>query len=211
MKKVVKIIIGIIGFLVVAGLVFYFWQYYKQKQEENLGYIQFNGFAKQEVNGEVYFENKEAGLKFKVPQGWNYYESHIASMALSSPDFVDFKETDSTKSFIPKTGCWIGVSVKNSLSDDADYAITKDRLSHSDLLETINTEKDNYSVVIISGEKMLKTNHLSDTNKDNVGNFIYIDMAKKNKFYSIETSIFGDDKEKCSQIFDEFLTSISIK
>lgn len=211
MKKGLKIIIGVVGFLVIAGLAFYFWQYLQQKQEENLGYVQFNSFAKQEANGEIYFENKEAGLKFKIPQGWNYYESHIASIALSSPDFIDFKETDSTKSFIPKTGCWIGVSVKNSLSDDADYAITKDRLSHSDLLETINRRDLIYSTVLVDGKNLLKKDYLVDNNKDNIMNFLSVELAQKNKLYSFNTTISGDNKEKCSQIFDEFLTSISIK
>jgi hypothetical protein len=211
MNKIVKIISGVVLLLAIVGLGFFCWQKWQQKQEESLGYIQFEEFTKQEAGGEVYFENAESGLKFKVPSGWNTNPSQMASVALKSPDFVDFKEVDSIKSFIPKTGCWIGVIVKKTLSDAADYAIIQDRLSHQDLLSTINRNDLTYFIVNINGKDLLKTDYLVDSDEENIINFLSVEFPQKNKLYSFKTTLSGKDKEKCSQLFNEFLTTIFIK
>jgi hypothetical protein len=211
MNKIVKIIVGIVLLLVIVGLGFFCWQKWQQKQEESLGYIQFEEFNKQESNDEVYFENIESGLKFKVPVGWTASASQLASIALSSPDFVDFKEVDLTRAFTPQSGCWIGVSVKNTLSDAVDYALVKDRLSKQDLLNTINRKDLNYSVVNINGKFLLKSDYSVGNNEGDIINFLSIELPQQNKLYSFKTTLSGKDKEKCSQIFNDFLTTIFIK
>ena len=165
---------------------------------------------KQDANGEVYFENKESGLKFKVPTGWNYSPSQMASIVLTSSDFADFREIDMARSFVPKTGCWIGVKVKKEIADtsyDITYTSTKHKIEGNYL---IDTESDTYKKTTIGKYNALISNHLSDVNNDNVGNFLSAAVAEKNYIYSIDTSLFGQDKEKCSQIFNDFLNSILI-
>lgn len=211
MDKKLKIIIGVVLLIVAIGAIFFIYKKWQNAQEEKLGYLQFSDFIKQENNGDIYYQNQESALYFKVPNGWTAYPSQIASMALSSPDFVDFKETDPARAFIPKTGCWIGVSVKNTLSDDADYAITKDRLEHQDILSTLNIKNETYSVFNVGGTAMLKTEFIIDSNKDNMGKNISIEFSEKNKFYLFDTYLFGEDQEKCSQIFDDFLKTVSLQ
>jgi hypothetical protein len=210
MNKKLKIIIGAAVLVIIIVLAFFFWQNWPQKQEGKLGYVQFDSFVKQETNGQVWYENKDAGIKFMVPDGWNINASQLASIALTSPDFKPFNDKPSAAS-IPSTGCWIGVSVKNTVSDDADYAITRDRLSHQDILSSINTSKKTYTVIDVGRVNMLKTSLTIDSNKDNVGSAISLELAQDNKFYSIETNLFGKDQEKCSQLFDEFLATVLIQ
>ena len=210
MNKKLKIIIGALALIVITVLTFFFWQNWPQKQEEKLGYVQFDSFVKQDANGQVWYENKDAGIKFMVPAGWSVGASQLASIALTSSDFKPFNDKPSAAS-IPANGCWIGVSVKNTVSDDADYATTKDRLSHQDILSSINTSKKTYTAIDVGKTKMLKTVLIIDSNKDNIGSAISLDLAKDNKFYSVETDLFGEDQEKCSQLFDEFLSTVLIQ
>ncbi len=210
MNKIVKIIAGVVLLLVIVGLGFFCWQKWQQKQEESLGYIQFEEFNKQESNEEVYFENIESGLKFKVPVGWTASASQLASIALSSPDFKPFKDNPSAAS-VPATGCWIGVSAKKTLIDDFDYAEVKKYLDHPDLLTGMSSEESKYAIVDIGGKKMLQKNLTVNDNKENNGNIIDVEFVQSNKLYFIEADLFGKDKEKCLQIFNDFLTTIFIK
>jgi hypothetical protein len=194
----------------IAGLCFFCWQKWQQKQEENLGYVQFNEFTKQEAGSDVYFENKESGLKFKVPAGWMASASQLASVALTTVDFKPFKDNPSAAS-VPATGCWIGISVKNSLSDDFDYAEVKKYLDYPELLIDMNAARDQYTIVNVGGKRMLQKNLLVDDNKGNVGNILDLELSQNNKLYFVETDLFGSDKERCTQFFNDFLNTISIK
>ena len=209
MEKKIKIIIALVAAIAVLGLAFCFSQYWLQKQKENLGYVQFESFIKQETGGEVYFENKESGLKFKVPTGWNYSPSQMASMAMSSPDFKAFNDRPSSAS-VPAIGCWIGVSVKNSLSDDFDYMEIKKYFDNPELLTQISRDGDNYSIITVGGKNMLQKKLVIDNENGNGGNIVNVEFLKNNKIYLLETDIFGKDQDKCSQIFNDFLNSILI-
>lgn len=211
MDKKLKIIIGVVVLVLAVAAAFFVFQKWQNAQKSKLGYLQFEDFTKQEDNGEIYYGNQESALYFKVPNSWTAIPSQLASVALNSSDFVDFKETDPARAFIPKTGCWIGLSVKNTLSDDADYAITKDRLEHQDIISTLNTSQDTYKIIFLGNRSALFMNHLSNSNKDNVGNFLSVEFIENNKYYRIDTSLFGKDQEKCSQAFDDFLKTVSLK
>ncbi|MDD4414496.1 MAG: hypothetical protein PHR14_08135 [Oscillospiraceae bacterium] len=206
MNKIGKIIIGIVLLLVVVGLGLFCWQKWQQKQEESLGYVQFNEFAKQELNNEVYFENKESGLRFKVPAGWTPTVSQLASVALISPDFKPFKDNPSAAS-VPATGCWIGVSTKKTLQDDSDYSMVRNYLTYQNF---INREDKKYKIIDLSGKKLLETDY-SINNEDNIGSVTTIEYVGKNELYSFTSYFFGKDHESCSQSFDDFLKTISIK
>jgi hypothetical protein len=205
MNKIVKIIVGLVVILGIIGAVYFVFQ---KREEAKMGYVQFDDFVKQESNGEVYFENKESGLRFKVPQGWNYGPSQLVSVSLTTQDFKDFKETDTSRAFIPQTGCWIGASVVYEGDDSINYNRIKNDIERQNF---VNTEKNNYAIVDINGTKFLKTDHLANDNKDNIGNRVSIELAQKNRVYSFESYLFGRDKEKCLQSFNDFLTTVSIE
>lgn len=211
MEKKHKIIIAVaVAVILLIGLGVWGYGYWQKSQEAQLGYLQFNDFIKQSNNSEVYYTNQKLGLQFKIPEGWTAGPSVMDSLALFSPDYTDFKETDPTRMFLPKTGCWIGVSAKKTVNDDADYAITKDRLDHQDILSTLNMKNETYDVVSVSGKTMLRRDLIIDSNKNNTGKFLTIEFAENNKYYRFETYLFGQDQEKCSQIFDDFLKTVSL-
>lgn len=208
MNKKLKIIIGALALVVITVLTFFFWQNWPQKQEEKLGYVQFDSFVKQDANGQVWYENKDAGIKFMVPAGWSAGASQLASIALTSPDFKPFSDKPSAAS-IPTTGCWIGVSVKNSLSSDFDYSQVQKYINNPELLASVNSGEDNYSIVNIGNKKSLKKTLV--VNSNNIGSIVNLELAQQNKLYSVETDLFGKDQEKCSQLFDEFLSTVLIQ
>jgi hypothetical protein len=160
MNKKLKIIIGALALVVIIVLTFFFWRNWQQKQEEKLGYAQFDSFVKQETNGQVWYENKEAGIKFMLPAGWNINPSQLASVALTSSDFQPFSDKPSAAS-IPSTGCWIGVSVKKEIANtpyDILYTSTKKDIDGNYL---VNTETDKYKKFTIDNtlsEAIIKRN-----------------------------------------------------
>jgi len=210
MNKKIKIISSLI-FLLLIGLLFgIVWQKNQNSKTIQPEYAFFEDFIKQEIDGQIFYKNSKAEIKFKIPFEWTAIKSQIASIALISSDFVDFKETDQIKAFIPKTGCWIGISVKNCQSDDSDYAITKDRLDHQDLISELNRSGDFYEIFNLNGKAMIRREFLIN-NIDNIGKNISLKLAEKNKVYLIETYLFGEKKEECQQFFDEFLNTVEIK
>jgi len=205
MNKVCKIIITIVFVLalIAAG---YLW--YNKVQESRMGPVSFESFEKVESDGKVFMENKDIGLKFMVPEGWEVISTDIASLSMHSPDFVPFMDP----SFIPKNGCWVDVTPKIQIegSDyDLQYSDLKQEIENDDYLE--NTDKKKCEIMILYGLEGVKCNLLMDENINNQGNYIYFSIPYDNVVYRFETHIFGQDKDKCLQDFDNFLTTISIK
>lgn len=210
MNKKIKIIIGL-ALLLIVGLVFgIVWKNNQELSEAQPEYACFEDFIKQEIDGQIFYENSKAKIKFMVPFQWTAIKSQMASIALVSPDFADFKETNQEKAFIPKAGCWIGISVKNCQIDDSDYAIIKDRLDHQNLISELNRTDDFYAIFNLNGKSMIQREFLIK-NSDNAGKNISLKLAEQNKVYLIETYLFGQNKEECQQAFDEFLNTVETK
>lgn len=210
MNKKIKIIIGL-ALLLIVGLVFgIVWKNNQELSEAQPEYACFEDFIKQEIDGRIFYENSKAKIKFMVPFQWTAIKSQMASIALVSPDFADFKETTQEKAFIPKAGCWIGISVKNCQIDDSDYAIIKDRLDHQNLISELNRADDSYAIFNLNGKSMIRREFLIK-NSDNAGKNISLKLAEQNKVYLIETYLFGQNKKECQQSFDEFLNTVEIK
>jgi len=208
MSKINKILIlsVLTLILVIAGYLLYnkWW-------ESKMGLVSFEKVQEQNINGKKYIENKEVGLKFAVPDGWEVTKDKMG-LSMHSPDFISFTE-DSF--FIPKNGCWIeAISeiLKNDNDYDWEYGDLKLMISNQEYLaQKNNYDKNKLEVVEISGLKGIKSNYLSDTNPNNIGNFIYVAIPQRNLLYVFNTYIFGDKKELCLQEFNDFLTTINIK
>lgn len=176
-----------------------------------MGLVSFEKAAEQEIDGKKYIENKEVGLKFAVPQGWET-EKTKEGVSMHSPDFVSFAE-DSF--FIPQKGCWIeAISeiLKNNDDYDWEYGNLKLMIENQDYLAQENSYKErNLEVIELSGLKAIRSDRLEDSNQENIGNFIYAAIPYKNLLYVFATYIFGENKDACLQEFNNFLTTVIIK
>ncbi|MFA5013412.1 MAG: hypothetical protein WC520_02490 [Candidatus Paceibacterota bacterium] len=209
MNKIVKIIIGLIVILAIIGVIYFVFQ---KREEGKMGYVQFEDFVKQESNGEIYFENKEAGLRFKVPQGWNYRPSQLASVSLATQDFKPFRDNSSAAS-IPQVGCWIGVNLKREKENspyDLQYTVLKRMISDGEYLNMSNKDGNIYEVIDFNNYRAIKET-MAINDLENPGNYIFVKIPIKNIIYSFEADLFGRDKEKCLQSFNDFLTTVSIE
>lgn len=202
-SKIIITIILVLG-LMIAGLF-----YYNKIKEDKMGPVSFDSFKRTESGGMVLMESKDVGLKFAVPDGWEILSTDIASISMHSPDFIPFQEP----SFIPSAGCWIDVTPKIQVegSDyDLEYTHYKQVIDDKDALEAMNSENERCEIGILDGLKSIKDDYFNNDG-NNQGNFISLIIPYNNVVYHFETYIFGKDKEKCSQEFDNFLTTISIK
>ena len=207
MKKSCKIIILVFFVLALIGTGFLF---YIKWQESKMGLVSFEEATKQEINGKVYIENKGVGLSFAVPDGWNILKDS-AGLSMHSSNFVPLSE-DSF--FIPKSGCWIEALSEILKSDDdydLEYGDLRLMIDDQNYLAQKSSDKKKLEVVEISTMKGIRSNFLSDSNPDNIGNFIYTAIPYKNILYVFNTYLFGEDKEICLQKFNNFLTTVTIK
>jgi hypothetical protein len=208
MNKISKII-ALSVLILILIVVSYFL--YNKWLESKMGLVSFENTIEQEIDGKRYIENKEVGLKFAIPDGWEISKEEIG-VSMHSSNFIPFTE-DSF--FIPKEGCWIEVT-SEILKNDNDYIP-----EYGDLKLMINNpdylfEKNIYGgreleVTDISGFKGIKSNFLVDSNQDNIGNFMYVAIPNKNIVYFLGTYIFGKNKDYCLQEFNDFLTTVNIK
>ncbi|MFZ3055024.1 MAG: hypothetical protein WA091_03550 [Minisyncoccales bacterium] len=206
MNKKRKIIIAVVLILVLA-IAGYLW--YKKVQEDRMGPVSFDSFEKIEIDGKVFMENKDIGLKFMVPDGWEVVSTDIASLSMYSSDFVPFQDP----SFIPKKGCWIDVAPKVQIEGskyDLQYTYYRQVIDDEEVLNTLNQGNDKCEIVDLDGLKFAKEIY-SNNNSDNQGEYIGLTTPYNNVVYRFNTYIFGQDKEKCVQEFNNFLSTISIK
>lgn len=174
-----------------------------------MGPVSFENVEEQEVDGKIYIENKEVGLIFSVPDGWETEKSDIG-LSMRSSDFISVEEAF----FIPKSGCRIDIVVerqKEGSDYDMQYTNLKQLINDKDMLASRNTDKEKCEIVDMSGLMGARDDLSIDSNVNNLGNRIYVAIPYNNVIYRFETYIFGQDKEKCLQDFDNFLTTVFIK
>jgi hypothetical protein len=178
-------------------------------QEDRMGPVSFESFKKTETDGKVFMENKDIGLKFMVPEGWEVISTDIASISMYSPDFVPFQDP----SFIPKNGCWIDITPKIQIegSDyDLQYTYYRQIIDDEEVLAAMNRENEKCEIINLDGLKSVKDIYLKNEG-ENQGSFISLTTPYNNVVYRFDTYIFGQNKEKCLQDFDNFLTTVFIK
>lgn len=208
MNKISKVIalLVLVLILIVVG---YFL--YNKWLESRMGFVSFENAIEQEIDGKKYIENKEVGLSFAIPDGWEISKEKMG-VSMHSSNFIPLSD-DSF--FIPKEGCWIEATseiLKNDNDYNPEYGDLKLMINNSDYLLERNTYgKKKLSIVEISGFRGVKSDLLVDSNQNNLGNFIYIAIPNNNMVYVFGTYIFGENKDSCSQEFNDFLTTVNIK
>ena len=177
-----------------------------------MGPVSFDSFKKTELNGKTIMENKKVGLSFEVPAGWQAGNPlDWVSLSIYSSDFKAFNGKDYP---IPSNGCWIDISASNEKegSDyDVNYSSLKSKIANIKNLTDLDGDKEKYELVYIDGNQGIKDDLFIDNNKDNQGNYITVKVPLNSIVYSFETHLFGQDKNKCSQEFNNFLKTVSIK
>jgi hypothetical protein len=202
----------IIGSIIILALFAVGWVSIIKKQESEMGPVSFESFKKTELNGKTIMENKKVGLSFEVPEGWQ--DSNLlnwVSLSIYSPDFKAFNDKNYP---IPSSGCWIDVSVSNEKegSDyDMNYSSLKNQIANIKNLTDSNSDKEKYELVYIDNKQGIKDDLFIGDNKNNQGDYITVKVPINSIVYSFETHLFGQDKIRCSQEFDNFLKTISIR
>jgi hypothetical protein len=189
-----------------AGYLFYI-----KYQESKLGPVSYESFKKIEENGKTFLENKEVGLKFQIPDKWKTnYVFGWTSLSMQSDDFKVFNEKNYP---IPEKGCWINVIAQKQYlnKEDSEYLDAIELIGDGEYLNSQNTDSSKYEVYSLDSIQSIKSNILINQNKDNQGNYVSIEVPYNNTYYSFETHLFGQDKEKCQEEFNNFLKTISIK
>jgi len=206
-NKCKVILIGVAVLAVVAiGYLFYI-----KYQESKLGPVSYESFKKIEENGKVFLENKEVGLKFQVPEGWKTDDVFgWTSLSMQSSDYKVFNEKNYP---IPEKGCWIDILAKKEFSgkEDVEYLDVLDLLKDKEYMNSQNSEKNIYELFFLDSLESIKSKTIINQNKENQGEVVSIELPYDKKYYSFETYLFGSDKEKCLEEFNDFIQTISIK
>jgi len=84
----------------------------------------------------------------------------------------------------------------------------KNLINSPEYLESNNTEKETYEIIEVNGLKAVKNIYKID-NENNEDVFIQIPFGK-NRAYSFNTYLVGQDKERCLEEFNSFISSVSI-
>jgi len=197
-KKI--IILFIIILLFSAGL-FIWWQ---RKEEPKITFVPTDEFIERKTNGEKIIEHKKSGLEMKVPLDWQIIDSGYG-LFLASIDFKPRSETSSYSPLVPEKGCIFEVSIKAVNSDEQIY--------FRNLIDSIQEFPDNYpgyEVIEIGKHNGFK--HIySFEDESFAGDYVIVRILNEERVYIFEAYLFSEDKEKCTQEFEEFLNKILIE
>ncbi|HNY36151.1 MAG TPA: hypothetical protein PLD14_00195 [Candidatus Pacearchaeota archaeon] len=206
MNKISKIIILSVLTLILITTGYFL---YNKWQESKMGLVSFEKVLEQEIDGKKYIENKEVGLTFAVPDGWEIKKDSIG-LSIHSSDFIPL-EKDSF--FIPQKGCWIEVYAelqKEGSNYDIDYSYLKDKIASNYCSRYQNDEQKICETREVSGLNGLEENDFKNEG-ENQGIFTSFSIPYNNIIYSFHSYLFGQDKEVCLQEFNNFLTTVNIK
>ena len=191
-----KIIVSVIIVLILAaGGFFWWWQGRKIKGGPD-DYV-----IKETTEGKI-IENKRAGLIVKAPEGWEVKKTELAEGSIVIQTLNIEGETINGITIPPLTkGCGIEIAITYKVLNFEE--IKKEvREVHRMLVPT----SEEFEEVIINNRMALKNIWESKTRGSMIA--IYIPT---NKVYTFTIAWAPDEKEKCSQEFDKFLETISIK
>ncbi len=207
MNKKIKIILSVLLIIAILAFIIFKVIEFKKEKEENLNFITIQDFIERKMDGKTILENKDIGLSFVLPQGWEFVTTSWANVSMRTFDFEPFMG-DVTRSPMADKGCWIDFNFSINTMDGLDYKYVYNLANIDGYAEDANTEKSTYERIEVNNLKAIKHTYvLSDQ-----GESISIQIPfEKNKVYSFETYLIGQDKEKCLEEFNSFLNSVSIK
>jgi len=194
-KKIIIFLI-IISLLIIAGGVFLWWSGREIKGSPEDYEI------KETTEGKI-VENKKAGLKVEVPEGWEAKKMEVGEGVITfySPNAeLEFREG---KVVLPlKKGCIIYASLAYKKMDFSQIEFEV-RYTHS----LLGKKSEEFKEIIINDHQALKNTF--DTQK--IGPGMGVNIPYKNKVYAFYLYWADGEKENCIQEFDKFLETISIK
>jgi hypothetical protein len=207
MNKKIKIILSVLLIIAILAFIIFKVIEFKKEKEENLNFIAIQDFIERKMDGKTILENQDIGLSFVLPQGWEFVTTSWANVSMRTFDFEPFMG-DVTRSPMADKGCWIDFNFSINTMDGLDYKYVYNLANIDGYAEDANTEKSIYERIKVNNLKAIK--HIYALNDQGESISIQIPF-EKNKVYSFETYLVGQDKEKCLEEFNSFLNSVSIK
>jgi len=194
-----KIIFLIIAILVFGAGGFFWWQGREIKGSPE-DYV-----IKETAEGKI-VENKKAGLKIKVPEGWieKNIEIEGGPIGFYSPDAEGYNPNRIEPPL--KKGCLIEVATAYNFQFKNLEEIKKEiEKEHKSLI----MKSDKFEMIEMDGLPALKNKFDSVDLGSAIG--IYVINRDNSKLYGLAVSSGAQDTEKCFQEFDKFLETVSIK
>ncbi|MCK4781615.1 hypothetical protein KAS79_01675 [Candidatus Parcubacteria bacterium] len=199
MSKKTKIIVLIAILLILAGGIF-LWN--ERREKQGMGFANLENYTVKETSEGKLVEIKDIGLSFNIPEGWRIgIPDYGTQIFFYSPD-----EKEKNR-FLINEGCKIDIEVEqrkvdiNKIEEEIDSY-------------TLGYLSANNEIITVDNRQALKSSEeLSESlNLYHVMVFVpYNNLFCEDKIYSFGLFSNLKDKERCSQEFDKFLETISIK
>ncbi len=192
-KKIVILVVFVL--LLIIGGVFY-WQKIRTIKGSPDDYV-----IKETAEGTI-VENKKAGLRMKVPEGWQVEKIEVmeGSVVFYSPD-AEGVRTGKVRPPLKK-GCLI------------ETAVAYRKMSFSKIKEEIE-EGHKWLAIVSDVFKMIGVNNYPALKNTydclELGPSIDVYIPLDSKLYDLGISVAPGDKERCFQEFDKFLETVSIE
>lgn len=203
MSKKIIVLMGIVMCVVVSAGIFY-WNSQNQEPEVKGSpddYVVVESELEQAEQGR-YVENKKAGLKVRIPDGWTEEKMDVmeGSMVFYSPDVEGIREGSIRPPL--KKGCVIEV------------AIIYEKMSFDEIKEEVkqlhddpDTKLDEFEMINIKNLSALKNKFENEI----LGHAVAVYIPNESLVYSFCIYTAPEDIEKCSQEFNMFLENIVIE
>lgn len=198
LKNFLKFSLGAVTMIAFGAALYFAASYYKEWKDKN-------NVAQQQKpdeiiitelpNGEKLVENKTEGVSVKVASGW--------TIDGTMEQFYSPETEKQTNPGSIEVGCKIAtnVSLSNLSIQDLEKKL---KMEH---LELYTVEKDDFIPFTIINHESLK--NILKTSEFGKSTSVYI--LTGGKLYSLSIMSSAQDEEKCSQEFDKFLQTVSIK
>ncbi len=196
LRNIKIIFLLILAFIVALGGTFWWWQPREIKGSPD-DYV-----IKDTAEGKI-VENKKAGLVVKVPEGWEAEKiNEKEGFLILYPARTTTEWQDEKISLPLKSGCFIDVSIVYEKMDFADI-----KLDIKYILSGLTVKSQEFEEIMVNNHQALK--NIFDTEK--IGAGIGVNIPLDNKEYVFYLYWGSDEKENCTQEFNKFLETVSIK
>ena len=198
-----KIIVVVLALLIAGG--YFLWQNEENKDIKSIREAPLmTGYTVNQEQGKEVIENKEAGLRFEVPDGWEVRRFKGGMVSLFTKE--KFKQQDRDR----ERECFVTVVI-GEVSRKVDIGQVKKSIEKS-INEDYSLISADFKVINISNYPTATV--FFESKPSYYHNFSIINASSKNKVYYF-SGIFwnpGDENlKKCINGFDEMLSTVSIE
>jgi hypothetical protein len=184
-----------------------------EEETSSVSWSQKEDYKIEETSKGIFVINEEAGISFKVPEGWeiemgeeNNYSQEEYWITLLDPKTILNENDFSTK------GCalslWVELSEKKSVQVKNEIEIINQ--NPEEYKSDINSTKE---IIKIDNRLAIKWTGRSEDEEiyQKTGKVIKIKAPLRDKVFYIDARILPEYEEKCSQNINNFLKNISVK